>query len=185
MREGNNFLATAVFFFMRHLPMNHQTCQNLNAQKNELETISPAAKSRRKFFTFLGGSAAALALQGCGAGGGLTLTYTPNSATTTPTSPPTAPTPPVTTAPTTPPPAGTTATIVWQSIPAVAFVQGVPSSFSVADYVSVANASSFSLNVSSSLPAGVTFDASHRTFVYDGVGAIGALDGVVLTATVA
>jgi|GEM_PF-2300129 len=162
--------------------MNHQTCQNLNAQKNELETISPAAKSRRKFFTFLGGSAAALALQGCGAGG-LTLTYTPNSATTTPTTPPTATTPPVTTAPTTPP-AGTTATIKWQAVPAIAFVQGVPSTFSVADYVSVENASNFSLSLSSSLPAGVTFDTAKRAFVYDGNGAIGALDGVVLTATV-
>src|SRR5450830_786057 len=171
MREDVNLLASAVFFFMRHLPMNHQTCQNLNAQKNELETISPAAKSRRKFFTFLGGSAAALALQGCGAGG-LTLTYTPNSATTTPTTPPTATTPPVTTAPTTPP-AG-----------AIAFVQGVPSTFSVADYVSVENASNFSLSLSSSLPAGVTFDTAKRAFVYDGNGAIGALDGVVLTATV-
>lgn len=169
--------------------MNHQTCQSLNAQKNELETISQAAQSRRKFFTFLGGSAAALALQGCGGGNGaLTLTYVPSAVNASPT--PTVPTSPSTPINPTPPlptpaPIATPATITWQSIPAISFVEGVPGRFSVADYVSVANATSYSLSLSSGLPAGVTFDSSSRAFVYDGAGATNALDGVMLTATVA
>jgi len=164
--------------------MNHLTCQILNASENEAVTINPVAPSRRKFFKFVGGGAAALALQACG-GGGLTLTYTPNS-TTSPTSPtPIIPPTPVSPAPVTPPATTAPATITWQSIPAIAFVQGTPGSFSVADYVSVANATSFSVSLSSSLPPGVTFDTATRAFVYDGKGATGALDGVVLTATVA
>ena len=148
--------------------------------------LQPKSLNRAaNFFKFLGGGAAALALQACGGGGGVTLTYTPNPTTDPTTTAPLTPSTPVTTPPVTTAPVVTPATITWQSIPAIAFVQGAPSTFSVADYVSVANASSFSLSLSSSLPAGVTFDTASRAFVYDGKGAIGALDGVVLTATVA
>lgn len=159
--------------------MNHLTCQSINAHRHEHEADTSTSASRRKFFKLLGGGAAAIALQGCG-GGGVTLTYTPTPATTTPGT-----STPVTETPVTGTPTSTAATITWQAIPAIAFIEGVASVFSIADYVSVANATSFSLNASPGLPNGVTFDSVNRAFVYDGIGAMGALDGVVLTATVA
>lgn len=164
--------------------MNHQTCQILNTCENDT-TREPVA-SRRKFFKMLSGGAAALALQGCGAGGVLTLTLASDApatpAPTTPTTPP-APTPPTVPPVTTTPP-GSDASVVWQSIPQISFTQGVPSVFSVADYITVANASLLSLTLSTStLPVGVTFDSNARAFIYDGSGAVAATDGVVLTAT--
>jgi hypothetical protein len=75
------------------------------------------------------------------------------------------------------------ATPLWLSIPTIAFVQGTPSSFSVADYITAANAAALTLTLNATpLPAGVTFNAASRTFDYDGRGAVAGTDGHVLTA---
>lgn len=161
--------------------MDHLTCNFSNA--SELLESAPVPVTRRRFFRYLTGGAAAMALQGCGAGYNLAITVTPNSpAPTTPVTPP-----PVT--PTTPPPVTPTVpvetTITWQTVPPIAFTQGVAGTFSIADYVTVANAAALSLTRNAtSLPPGVTFDSANRLFRYDGSGAVAASDGVVLTATV-
>ncbi|GGE87243.1 hypothetical protein GCM10008020_35130 [Massilia psychrophila] len=131
---------------------------------------SAASPSRRSFIRYFSVSAAALAVEGCGGGGA------GGTAVTTPVAPPVpVPAPPVA------PPAP--ATPVWLSIPTIAFTQGSPSSFSVADYITATNAAALTLTLNAlPLPAGVTFNAVNRTFDYDGRGAVAATDGHVLTA---
>jgi hypothetical protein len=164
--------------------MDHLTC-NFSNTPEHLES-TPVPVTRRRFFTYLTGGAAAMALQGCGAGYNIAITMTPNS--TAPTTPTTPVTPPPVDTPTEPPPVIPTVpvtTITWQTIPPIAFTQGVAGTFSIADYVTVANATALSLTRNAaSLPPGVTFDSVNRLFRYDGSGAVAASDGVVLTATV-
>jgi hypothetical protein len=139
---------------------------------------SAALASRRSFIRYFAVGAAALAVEGCGGGGagGTAAVATPAAA-------PVAT--PVTTTPVPASPVATPApaTPVWLSIPTIAFIQGTPSSFSVADYITVANAAALTLTLNApALPAGVTFNAANRTFDYDGRGAVGATDGHMLTA---
>ncbi len=91
--------------------------------------------------------------------------------------------PPVTsTAPVTPAP--TPAAPIILTIPDIAFVEGMPSSFSVATYISAENVAAFSLSLNAMpLPAGVTFNAVNRSFDYDGVGTPADTTGHILTAT--
>ena|SRR5215471_3833287 len=71
----------------------------------------------------------------------------------------------------------------WQTVPTVTFVQGVASSFSVASYVSDPNGNALALSVAAgSLPAGVTFDAAGKRFVYNGSGSLAVANGVMLSA---
>lgn len=142
---------------------------------------TPSA-SRRSFMRYLTMGAAAVAVQGCGGGGGADVAAAP--APVAPVVPAPAPTPapaPVVAAPVMPAPAP--AAPVWLSIPTIAFTQGVPSSFSVADYITAANVGAYTLTLNGSpLPAGVTFNAATRSFDYDGRGGVGGSDGLMLTA---
>ncbi|MDB5934849.1 MAG: hypothetical protein JWQ01_2193 [Massilia sp.] len=127
--------------------------------------------------------AAAVAVQGCGGGGGDVAASPVTPVAPAPVATPT-PGSVATPAPSPAPvPAPAPAAPVWLSIPTIAFTQGVPSSFSVADYISAANAAAFTLTLNASpLPAGVTFNSTTRAFDYDGRGAVAATDGHVLTA---
>jgi hypothetical protein len=68
-------------------------------------------------------------------------------------------------------------------MPTVQFTQGVASTFSVASFVSDPNGDALTLTRNAvALPVGVTFDAANKRFVYDGIGALGSTNNVVLTA---
>lgn len=83
----------------------------------------------------------------------------------------------------TPPPPGVNLAPVWSSVPTVSFTQGVASTFSVAAFVSDPNGDALTLTRNAvALPVGVTFDAANKRFVYDGIGALGSTNNVVLTA---
>jgi len=74
---------------------------------------------------------------------------------------------------------------VWQTVPSVTFTQGVASSVSIAGYVSDPNGDPLTIALQPNdpaLPAGVTYDAIGKRFVYDGVGAVGSTSGHILTA---
>jgi len=72
---------------------------------------------------------------------------------------------------------------VWQTVPTVSFTQGVASSVSIAAYASDPNGDALTITKNAiALPAGVTYDAAGKRFVYDGNGAVGSTSGHVLTA---
>ena len=72
---------------------------------------------------------------------------------------------------------------VWETVPTIAFVEGVPSEISVAEYVSDPDGDALTLMLTtSSCPAGVTFDAAGMRFVYDGSGPVATTSGHVLAA---
>lgn len=72
---------------------------------------------------------------------------------------------------------------VWQPVTAIAFTQGVQSSVSIAAYVSDPNGDPLTITKNAAaLPAGVTYDAANKRFVYDGDGAVFSTGGHVLTA---
>ncbi len=134
-------------------------------------------------------SVAALAVQGCGGGGSsetasatpaapvAPVASNPTPVTIAPTLPPTLP-PTVAEAPPAPAP-------VWLPVPALIFTQGVASSISIVDYVSVANTNAFSVSLNATpLPSGVTFNSTTRAFDYDGRGNMATSEGHVLTAAV-
>lgn len=131
---------------------------------------------------YLTAGATAIAVQGCGGGGGAGAPVA--SAPAAP-STPAAPvvTPPVATVDPVAPVITPSAPVIL-AIPDIAFVEGSPSSFSVATYISAENAAAFSLSLNAMpLPAGVTFNAATRSFDYDGKGAPADTAGHVLTAT--
>jgi len=71
----------------------------------------------------------------------------------------------------------------WQTVPTIAFAQGVASSVSVAAYATDTNGDPLAITKNAAaLPPGVTYDAANKRFVYDGVGAVGGTSGHVLTA---
>jgi hypothetical protein len=80
-----------------------------------------------------------------------------------------------------PPPPGNLAP-VWQTVPTITFTQGVPSSVSIASYVSDPDGDPLTISMNGLLPSGVTFDAAGKRFVYDGVGTVTTVGGIVLTA---
>jgi hypothetical protein len=119
---------------------------------------------RRAFLRALTTTTAALAMGGCGGASGPASTSSPPAANLP--SPPAANLPPV-----------------WQTVTTVTFTQGVASSVSIASYVSDPNGYALTITKNSAaLPAGVTYDAANRRFVYDGIGAVGSTSGHVLTA---
>lgn len=150
----------------------------------QLASTAPSP-SRRSFMRYLTMGAAAIAVEGCGGGDVAASPVAPSVPAPVVPTPAPAPAPaptPVVPAPAAPAPAPVTP--VWLSIPTIAFTQGVPSSFSVADYISVANVSAYTLTLNASpLPAGVSFNSATRSFDYDGRGAVGVSDGHVLTAS--
>ena len=71
---------------------------------------------------------------------------------------------------------------VWLTVPTITFTQGIASSISIAAYVSDPNGDAVTISKNAAaLPAGVSFDAANKRFVYDGVGAVGSTTGHVLT----
>ena len=72
---------------------------------------------------------------------------------------------------------------VWTDVPNIAFVLGVASVFSIAEFVSDPDGDALTLTLNDMpLPAGVTFDAAAMEFRYDGVGPLAMTSGHVLTA---
>ncbi len=111
---------------------------------------------RRAFLKVLTTTTAALAMGGCGGAAGPASTS----------SSPVANLPPA-----------------WQTVPTIAFTQGVASGVSIAAYVSDPNGDALTITKNNVLlPAGVTYDQANKRFVYDGVGAVGSTGGHVLTA---
>lgn len=143
----------------------------------ERPTLSeqPATRlTRRTFLRNVSVSAAALVASACGGGGGGGSAFAgSNGLATTPVQP---------TTPVQSP--GSNLPPVWNLVPTITFTEGVAASFSIAAFVT--DAENDRLNITKNLvalPAGVTYDAATKSFVYDGVGAIGATSGHVLTAT--
>jgi hypothetical protein len=156
----------------------------LNSRQDAQLARSAASPSRRSFMRYLTVGAAALAVEGCGGGGGTGAAGAVSAVPPVASAPPPAPAPAPSPAPAPPIDGSAPATPVWLSIPTIAFTQGTPSSFSVADYITVANAAAFTVTLNASpLPAGVTFNSATRSFDYDGRGGVAATDGHVLTAT--
>jgi hypothetical protein len=156
---------------------------NTSAKRKAVRSTNPAL-SRRSFMRFLTVGAAAIAVEGCGGGGG----DAPPAQAISPVVPGPAPAPIIPPAPAPDPavvaPPGVAAP-VWGDIPAITFTQGVPSSFSIADYITVQDTTALTLTLNANpLPAGVTFNASTLSFDYDGSGAVISTDGHVLTAVV-
>jgi len=122
--------------------------------------------SRRSFLRNVTVTAAALLTNGCGGGaGGATLAGGESAV-----------------------PPGQPATAnrlpVWSQIPTITFTQGVAASFSIAAYVTDEDNNALSIVKNDiALPAGVTYDAATKSFVYDGVGGVAATGGHVLTAS--
>lgn len=72
---------------------------------------------------------------------------------------------------------------VWAIVPTIIFREGVPSSISIAEYVTDADGDALVIELNAApLPAGVTYDAVGQRFVYDGTGASAMTTGHVLTA---
>lgn len=138
-----------------------------------------AALSRRSFIRYLTVGAAAIAAEGCGGGGGAAASAPGVSpAVVNPVAP--APAPGVVTDPVVAP-----VVPVWAEIPAITFTEGVPSSFSLENYINIADTAAMTLTLNSSpLPAGVTFNSAKLSFDYDGSGTVSSTDGHVLTAIV-
>jgi len=125
---------------------------------------------RRAFLRMLATTTAGLAVGGCYYGGAQPAS-SPQAAVQTP-----VPLPPP------PPPVGNQAP-VWLTVPTITFTQNNASSVSIAAYVSDPNGDALTITKNSAaLPAGVTYDAANKRFVYDGAGPVGATSGVVLTA---
>jgi hypothetical protein len=127
-----------------------------------MKTASAYDSERRAFLRTLTTTTAALAIGACGGPTGTTPADAPAGPGTNPASnlPP-----------------------VWQTVPTVSFTQGVASSVSIAAYVSDPNGDALTIAKNAvALPAGVTYDAAGKRFVYDGNGAVGSTSGHVLTA---
>jgi len=71
----------------------------------------------------------------------------------------------------------------WQQVPTITFTQGIPTTISIAAYVTDPNGDPLTITRNSApLPPGVTYDAASMSFIYDGVGTVGTGSGSVLTA---
>ncbi len=127
-----------------------------------VKTVGAYDSERRAFLRTLTTTTAALAIGACGGPTG----STPDAAPGGPGANPASNLPPV-----------------WQTVPTVSFTQGVASSVSIAAYASDPNGDALTITKNSvALPAGVTYDAAGKRFVYDGNGAVGSTGGHVLTA---
>ena len=128
-----------------------------------VKTVGAYDSERRAFLRTLTTTTAALAIGACGGPTGSTPADAPAGG------------PGVNPASNLPP--------VWQTVPTVSFTQGVASNVSIAAYASDPNGDALAITKNSvALPAGVTYDAAGRRFVYDGIGAVGSTGGHVLTA---
>jgi len=127
-----------------------------------VKTVGAYDSERRAFLRTLTTTTAALAIGACGGPTG----STPDAAPGGPGANPASNLPPV-----------------WQTVPTVSFTQGVASNVSIAAYASDPNGDALTITKNSvALPAGVTYDAAGKRFVYDGNGAVGSTGGHVLTA---
>ena len=127
-----------------------------------MKTVSAYDSERRAFLRTLTTTTAALAIGACGGPTG----STPDAAPGGPGANPASNLPPV-----------------WQTVPTVSFTQGVASNVSIAAYVSDPNGDALTIAKNAvALPAGVTYDAAGKRFVYNGIGAVGSTRGHVLTA---
>lgn len=148
----------------------------------EIDSASRAAHpqpanqlTRRTFLRNVTVSAAALLANGCGGGAGGATLAGDNS-----------PTPPPGQSPSAPP--GQSPTLnrppIWNVIPTITFTQGIASSFSIAAFVTDEENDALSIAKNAvALPAGVTYDAATKSFIYDGIGGIASTGGHVLTAS--
>lgn len=73
---------------------------------------------------------------------------------------------------------------VWEVVPTISFVQGVPARISIAPYVRDADGDSLTITKNmAALPPGVTYDPATKSFIYDGIGDVASTEGHILTAT--
>jgi len=71
----------------------------------------------------------------------------------------------------------------WLTMPAINFAQGVAARVSIAAYVSDPDGDDLAIiQAAGALPAGVTYDAAAKTFIYDGIGAAASTSGNILNA---
>lgn len=151
---------------MSHLISKNVTCGVPGATDEYQTGLEQTTQvTRRAFIRTVAVGTAAFVAAACGGGGGSTASAgqpaTPNRPTTGPNQPP-----------------------VWDTIPTITFTQGIAASFSIAAYVTDADNDALMIAKNSvTLPAGVTYDTATKSFVYDGIGAVGMTDGHVLTAT--
>jgi hypothetical protein len=117
--------------------------------------------NRRLFMRTVSVGVAALALNACGGGAYAGGDVAPTAEST--------------------PGSGSSTEPSWATLPTITFTEGVAGSISIAAYVADDHALSITKNAAS-LPAGVTYDAATKSFVYDGIGAASYTDGHVLTA---
>lgn len=76
---------------------------------------------------------------------------------------------------------GNKAPVLVSNIPTVSFLRGVKSSFPITNFFVDPNGDALTITMNSVvLPAGVAFDG--KAFNYDGIGAVGSVSGVQLTA---
>lgn len=145
-----------------------------STQVEECLVEQPATRlTRRTFLRNVSVSAAALVASACGGGGSSAAFAGSNSP---PTSPVQATTPAQSPGSNLPP--------VWALVPTISFTEGIAASFSIAAFVTDAENDQLTITKNLvALPAGVTYDAATKSFVYDGMAAIGATSGHVLTAT--
>jgi hypothetical protein len=125
---------------------------------------------RRQFLRLMGASAAGFGLSACG---GSNLS---ESAIATPESPSQ-----------TPVLLGVKATSetlpIWSTVPTLSFTVGVPSSISVAQFVTSRSLTDIAITLNpAQLPAGVSYDTARQTFDYDGNSTLGSAAGLVLVA---
>lgn len=129
------------------------------------ESDLPGTMTRRAFMQAVAAGAATLVVTAC-AGGGSVGGSTGGAAP----------------GPTSSPVSGQSMT--WRTVPTITFTQGVPSSISIAGYLDDQNGAVQSITKNAAaLPPGVTYDQAGKRFVYDGIGAVGATGGHVLTAS--
>jgi hypothetical protein len=70
----------------------------------------------------------------------------------------------------------------WAAVPTLTFTQGVAARISIDAYLSGTGVDSLTISKNSAvLPPGVTYDQASKSFVYDGIGAVGLTDGHILT----
>ena len=70
----------------------------------------------------------------------------------------------------------------WATVPTVTFTLGIPSTFSIASFVTGPNSALYTINHNGVLPNGVTFDSANKRFAYDGSGVAQSTDNHALIA---
>lgn len=162
--------------FQRLKKLLSSTNEKSDSENAKAENFSP---QRRKVFFILSTGMLTLAYNACSRGfvSGLDADNLSLSSTSPDNTPPTSSGDPNI-------PAGGNGAPAWTDVPTIAFTQGVPGRFSIEAYVRDAEGVHLTITKNAAaLPAGVTYDAATKSFIYDGTGSVAATSGHILTAT--